>query len=58
MSKLETGARGARPGFPKRPALDEAAIERIRQEQEKSAEREFVRFAFYKVDPAWRRLPL
>src|SRR5690606_26690244 len=39
-------------------ALDEAAIERIRQEQEKAAEREFVRFAFYKVDPAWRRLPV
>jgi chlorite dismutase len=57
MAKLETGARGVRPGFPKRPALDEAAIERIRQEQEKSAEREFVRFAFYKVAADWRRLP-
>jgi len=58
MSSLETSARGLRPGLPKRPALDEAAIERIRQEQEKAAEREFVRFAFYKVDPAWRRLPV
>src|SRR5690606_18494307 len=58
MASLETSARGLRPGLPKRPALDEAAIERIRQEQEKAAEREFVRFAFYKVDPAWRRLPV
>ena len=57
MAKTERDARGVRPGFPKRPALDEEAIERIRREQEKSAEREFVRFAFYRVDPAWRRLP-
>jgi len=49
--------RGVRPGLPKRPALDEDAWERIRREQEKAAEREFVRFAFYQVDPAWRRLP-
>jgi chlorite dismutase len=57
MAKTERDARGMRPGFPKRPALDEEAIERIRREQEKSAEREFVRFAFYRFDPAWRRLP-
>ena len=58
MQKIaEAEARGVRPGFPKRPALDEEAVERIRREQEKSAEREFVRFAFYKVDPVWRRQP-
>ena len=49
--------RGVRPGFTKRPALDEEAIEKIRLEQEKAKEREFVRFAFYQLDPAWRRLP-
>src|SRR5688572_26471330 len=49
--------RGVRPELPPRPALEEDAYERIRREQEKSKEREFVRFAFYKVDPAWRRLP-
>ncbi len=49
--------RGVRPGFPKRPAFDADAIEKIRLEQEKGKEREFVRFAFYQVDPAWRRLP-
>lgn len=38
--------------------MDEDAYERIRREQEKSKEREFVRFAFYKLDPSWRRLPL
>jgi chlorite dismutase len=49
--------RGARPELPPRPAMEEDAFEQIRREQEKSKEREFVRFAFYKVDPAWRRLP-
>jgi chlorite dismutase len=53
---MDTHARGVRSGFPQRPTLDEEAIERIRREQEKSAEREFVRFAFYHIDPAWRRL--
>lgn len=38
--------------------MDEDAYERIRQEQEKSKEREFVRFAFYKLDPRWRLLPM
>ena len=37
---------------------DENPIERILREQEKTKEREVVRFAFYKLDPAWRRLPL
>src|SRR6185503_902928 len=50
--------RGMREGLPPRPAMEEDAFERIRREQEKSKEREFVRFAFYKVDAAWRRLPL
>ena len=49
--------RGVRPGFPKRPALDVDAIERIRLEQEKGKEREYVRFGFYQIDPSWRRLP-
>jgi chlorite dismutase len=49
--------RGLRPEIPARPAHDEDAYERILREQEKSKEREFVRFAFYRVDPAWRRLP-
>ncbi len=48
--------RGIRPGFPKRPAFDADAIEKIRLEQEKGKEREFVKFGFYQVDPAWRRL--
>ena len=52
----ENLARGLRPGLPKRPALEEDAWEKIRREQEKAAERELVRFAFYQVDPAWRRL--
>jgi chlorite dismutase len=46
--------RGTRPGLPPRPALDTEAIERIRREQEKAAEREFVRFAFFQVQPHWR----
>src|SRR5690606_21462289 len=49
--------RGVRPELPPRPALEEDAFEKIRQEQEKSKEREFVRFSFYQVDPSWRRLP-
>lgn len=53
----ENVARGVRPGYPKRPPIDEGAIERIRQAQEESLEREIVRFAFYKVRPEWRRLP-
>jgi chlorite dismutase len=50
-------ARGTRPGLPPRPALDTEAIERIRREQERAAEREFVRFSFYRVAPAWRDRP-
>lgn len=50
--------RGTRPGLPPRPALDTEAIERIHREQQKAAERELVRFAFYRLDPGWRRLPL
>ncbi|HEX7050450.1 MAG TPA: chlorite dismutase family protein [Longimicrobiales bacterium] len=59
MATIETEnvPRGIRPGHVKRPALDEDALDRIRREQEKAKERECVRFAFYKVDPAWRRLP-
>jgi chlorite dismutase len=53
----ESAPRGTRPGIPPRPALDTDAIERIQREQEKAAEREFVRFAFYRVRPDWRRLP-
>lgn len=49
--------RGVRPGLPKRPALDQDAWEKIRREQEKSKEREFVRFAFFQLLPEWRRLP-
>lgn len=49
--------RGLRPGLPKRPKLDQDAWERIRAEQEKTLRRELVRFSFYRVDPAWRRLP-
>ena len=49
--------RGMRPDLPKRPAHDEDAYARIQREQEKGREREFVRFSFYKLDPAWRRLP-
>ncbi len=54
---IENAPRGVREGVPKRPALDEDAIERIREEQKKSLDRELVRFAFYRLDPAWRRLP-
>lgn len=49
--------RGVRPNLPQRPAMDEDAWSKIQREQEKMKEREFVRFAIYKLDPAWRRLP-
>lgn len=50
--------RGKREELPPRPAMEEDAFERIRREQEKSKEREFIRFAFFRLDPAWRRLPI
>lgn len=50
-------ARGIRPGFPKRPPMDEGAWAEIRRQQEATKNRELVRFSFYRVDPAWRRLP-
>ncbi|MGH7475826.1 MAG: chlorite dismutase family protein [Longimicrobiales bacterium] len=50
-------ARGVRPDLPPRPALEEDAWERIRHEQQKGRERECVRFAFFRLDPAWRALP-
>ncbi len=50
-------ARGVRPGLPKRPKLQEDAWEKIRREQEKMKQREYVRFSVFKLDPAWRRLP-
>jgi len=49
--------KGVRPNFPKRPAMQEDAWETIQREQEKMKEREYVRFAMYKLDPAWRLLP-
>ncbi len=49
--------KGVRPELPKRPAMEEDAWEKIRREQERMKEREYVRFAVYKLDPAWRRLP-
>ncbi|HUP88866.1 MAG TPA: chlorite dismutase family protein, partial [Longimicrobiales bacterium] len=55
MDKVANTPRGMREELPPRPAHDEDAYERILREQEKSKEREFVRFSFYKVDPAWRR---
>ncbi|MGQ0814722.1 MAG: chlorite dismutase family protein [Gemmatimonadota bacterium] len=58
MKKNANVPRGTREHLPPRPAMAEDAYERIRREQEKSKEREFVRFAFYQVDPAWRRLPV
>jgi chlorite dismutase len=48
-------ARGMRPGLPPRPAMDTDALERIRREQDKALEREFVRFSFYKISPEWRK---
>jgi len=56
-NNVENAPRGLREGLPKRPAFDEAALERIREEQEKSSHRELVRFAFYRVRPEWRTLP-
>jgi chlorite dismutase len=53
----ENVPRGVRPGFPKRPEMDEDAWQKIYRKQERMKEREFVRFCAYKVDPAWRRLP-
>ncbi len=50
--------RGVRPNIPKRPAIEGDAWEKIQAEQEKMKEREFVRFSVFKVDPAWRRLPV
>ncbi len=55
-TRTEHPTRGA-PSRPHRPPPDPEAIERIREAQERSLERECVRFAFYKVDPEWRRLP-
>lgn len=52
----ENVPRGVRPGLPKRPAIEEDAWEKIRREQEKMKEREYVRFTVFEVDPAWRRL--
>lgn len=54
---MQNVPRGVRPGLPKRPALEEDAWTKIQREQEKSLERECVRFAFYQVIPEWRRLP-
>lgn len=48
--------RGVRPNFPKRPELEEDAWAKIQREQEKMKDREFVRFAIFRLDPAWRRL--
>jgi chlorite dismutase len=53
---LSNVPRGIRPGRPQRPALEADAWAQIQAEQEKMKEREFVRFAVLKVDPAWRRL--
>ena len=58
MEKIANVPRGVRADLPPRPSMDEDVFERIAREQEKSKEREFVRFAFYKLDPAWRRLPI
>lgn len=58
MDKTGNVPRGVRPELPPRPALEEDAYERIRREQEKSKEREFVRFAFFKLNERWRALPV
>lgn len=57
MDTVANVPRGMRPELPPRPEMEEDAYERILREQEKSKERECVRFSFYKIDPAWRRLP-
>ena len=49
---------GVRPNMPKRPAMDGEAWEKVRKAQEKMRDREYVRFSAFKVDPAWRRLPV
>jgi chlorite dismutase len=54
---VENIPRGTRPGLPPRPAVGEDAWEKIRREQERTRERELVRFSFFQLDPAWRRLP-
>lgn len=53
----EAGAVDTQPRPISRPPLDDDVLERIRQEQERSLDRELVRFAFYQVAPEWRRLP-
>jgi chlorite dismutase len=58
MTQSTNVPRGLREELPPRPSLEEDVFARIEREQEKSKEREFVRFAFYKIDPAWRRLPI
>lgn len=50
--------RGVRPNLPKRPAIEGDAWAQIQAAQEKMKEREYVRFSVFKVDPAWRRLPV
>jgi len=54
--QIANTSRGVRPGHVQRPALEEDAWAKIQAEQEKTRDRECVRFAFYRVDPAWRRL--
>ena len=58
MTQSTNVPRGLRAELPPRPSMEEDVFERIQREQEKSLEREFVRFSFYKIDPAWRRLPI
>ncbi len=53
----ENVERGARPDLPMRPEMGEDAWSEIRRAQEATLDREYVRFAIYRVDPAWRRLP-
>jgi chlorite dismutase len=52
----ENVPRGVREGLPMRPAHEPDAWEQIRALQEKSLDRECVRFAFFQVLPEWRRL--
>ncbi|MEN8375163.1 MAG: chlorite dismutase family protein [Gemmatimonadota bacterium] len=54
--QIDNAPRGVRPGHVQRPALGEDAWAKIQAEQERTKDRECVRFAFYRVDPAWRRL--
>lgn len=46
--------KGLRPNLPKRPAIEEDAWEEIRTAQDKTKEREYVRFSVFQVDPKWR----